>query len=87
MKQKRFISLKLDKLQAEVFARFMSLVAINLLVNPQAYGMKADVIKLTLNHLDYLIHEEAKWCDKSDCSYWAKKRALQEREEVKMLKN
>lgn len=69
------ISLELNREETETLLRFLSLVIINLQINPESYGFKATELKLIHEKMDYLVHEVAHWCDKPDCSYWVKKKA------------
>lgn len=69
----RYIYLKIDRKQAEILARIFSLIEVNLKINPMLYGQKAFSVTPIYQQLDYLIHEVAHWCDKSDCHYWKKK--------------
>jgi hypothetical protein len=71
------ISLKLDKEEADTLARFLSLLIINIQINPDPANFKAEDLKRIQEKLDYIIHEVANWCDKGEnCPYWARKKAI-----------
>jgi len=82
---KKFVYLKLSKQDAQSLARIFSLMEINMRINPDVYSEKAHNLHSLFEQLDYLIHENGKWCDRNDCSYSVKKRKLQEQKESKLL--
>lgn len=70
--------LPLDRQHAEVLARFLSLVVINIQLYPEKYSFKAGEVKEVMDSLDYQIHEVKRWCVKKNCTYWIKKKRLEE---------
>lgn len=73
---KRFVYLKLTRQEAQSLARIFALMEVNMRVNPEIYSQKAKDLHSLFEQLDYQIHEVAKMCDREDCSYWSKKKAL-----------
>lgn len=74
------ITIKINQEEAEAIARIFALIKVNTMINPDSYD-KSQIMLLenVFDAIDYQIHEVAKWCDKTDCNYYKKKKEREER--------